>query len=189
MAQFVLHVPDIEAAGKEYHFVVPPAWVASVLDGSDLRADMAAGDGALDVRADLTGKDVLVTGTLKSRVVTDCVRCLEDAGVDVDVKLAWLFTPRGEGRPPEPADTEVSPDEIDRELFSGDDIELDELVREHLVLEVPMQPLCAEDCPGIEIPEHVRPPADFGKTEGAGDVDPRLAPLMRLAAGLRKKKE
>jgi uncharacterized metal-binding protein YceD (DUF177 family) len=51
-------------------------------------------------------------------------------------------------------------------------------VREHLVLEMPMQPLCSEECQGIALPKHVRPPEDaFAKP---GDVDPRLAPLQRL---------
>jgi hypothetical protein len=42
-----------------------------------------------------------------------------------------------------------------------------------------MQPLCAPDCAGIEIPKHVRPPEDF-----EGDVDPRLLPLKQLRAKL-----
>ena len=184
MGQFVLHVPDIEASGKHYHFAVPASWVASVLEESDLRADPSAKEGSLDVRADRTGKDdILVTGKLRSRVVTDCVRCLEDAGIDVNVDLAVLYSFRAPGAalPEEPIETE--PDEPDREHYSGDDIELDAIVREHLILEVPMQPLCAEDCGGIPIPDHVRPPADFGR-----EADPRLAPLEELAAKLKQNK-
>ena len=185
MGQFVLHVPDIEAAGKQYRFAVPASWVASVLEGSDLRADLAAEDGSLDVRADRTGKDdILVTGKLRSRVVTDCVRCLEDAGVDVDVDLAVHFAFRAADAPPAEEPVETEPSEPDHEHYSGEDIELDGIVREHLILEVPMQPLCAEDCAGIPIPEHVRPPADFGQEES----DPRLAPLKQIAAKLSTKK-
>lgn len=187
MAQFVLHVPDIDSSGKQYRFAIPATWVKSVLEGSDLRADVKRADGSLDIRADRSGEDVVVTGKLTSHVVADCVRCLEDAVIDVDVDLAWLFTPRGTQRRSEPEVEEVSPDEMDQELYSGDDIVLDDMVREHIILEVPMQPLCSQSCPGIEIPEHVRPPADFGKEEGAEDVDPRLAPLKKLAGKLTQK--
>ena len=184
MGQFVLHVPDIEASGKQYRFAVPATWVASALEGSELRADASAEDGSLDVRADRTGKeDILVTGKLRSRVVTDCVRCLEDAGVDVDVDLAVLFSFRAAGAPPVDEPVEVEPGQPDRKHYSGEKIELDPIVREHLILEVPMQPLCAEDCSGIPIPDHVRPPADFGK-----EADPRLAPLEQLAAKLKSQK-
>jgi uncharacterized protein len=69
-------------------------------------------------------------------------------------------------------------EDVPREEFSGNEIPLDELVREHIVLELPMQPLCGDACPGIPIPAHVRPPADVFAEPGA--VDPRLAPLQRL---------
>jgi uncharacterized metal-binding protein YceD (DUF177 family) len=55
-----------------------------------------------------------------------------------------------------------------------------------MILEVPMQPLCRPDCPGIEIPEHVRPPKDFGANQ---DADPRFAPLKELASKIQQKKE
>ena len=55
---------------------------------------------------------------------------------------------------------------------------MDNIVREFLILEVPMQPLCSEDCAGIDIPAHVKAPEDFGA------VDPRLAPLMKLKGAL-----
>ena len=59
-------------------------------------------------------------------------------------------------------------DEAENETFSGDKLVLDALAREHVILEVPMQPLCREDCPGIAIPEHIRGPANFGEEEAKG---------------------
>jgi uncharacterized protein len=74
---------------------------------------------------------------------------------------------------------EVDTDELAREEFSGHEIALDALIREYLVLEAPMQPLCSEDCTGIAVPKHVRPPDEvFGPSDSK--VDPRLAPLLRL---------
>ena len=73
----------------------------------------------------------------------------------------------------------LSDDDLQREEFVGHDIPLDELVREHIVLEVPMQPLCSEGCQGIPVPETVRPPAEVFGTKDER-VDPRLAPLQRL---------
>jgi uncharacterized metal-binding protein YceD (DUF177 family) len=67
---------------------------------------------------------------------------------------------RGGGARPAFHVEDLDLDGPDQETFSGETIALDSLVREHLLLEVPMQPLCREDCPGIPIPEHVRGPAD-----------------------------
>jgi uncharacterized protein len=65
-----------------------------------------------------------------------------------------------------------SVDDADTLAYDGDVVVLDELVRDELLLGIPMIPLCSEACPGI------RP------LEGGGDVgvsvDPRLRPLMSL---------
>jgi uncharacterized protein len=191
MAAFVLHVPDIDADGKTYVFPLTTAWVKNALAGSDLRADESAPEGVVKVFAQRSGADVLVTGAIDTRILADCVRCLEDAPVVVHSEIGSLFTARGEDYRPPADEDELTPEELAREHFTGDDIALDELVREQIILEVPMQPLCREDCPGIEVPAHVRPPADFGETRQKDEdgVDPRFAALRTLAGKLASKKE
>jgi uncharacterized protein len=187
MAEFVLHVPDIDEVGKDYTFELPRAWVDAQLADASLHADPKAASGSAQVHAQQNGVEFLVTGSLRAQLVTECVRCLGEAVVPVDVELAALYTrgvdPAHVGRSkrkPEPLELDDEDDDLQRETFTGNDIVLDELVREHLVLEVPMQPLCSEDCQGIAVPEHLRPPADTFGAAGAGAIDPRLAPLQRL---------
>ena len=198
MAEFELHVTDIDEAGKDYAFELSPRWLDSHLQDAALRHDPGCGAGSLAVHVqDNGGGEYLVTGTVRAHVLTECGRCLGEAKLAVDTAIATLFA-RVAGRPgtasgPERAarrgqterverhvdrDDPSADDDLAREEFSGNEIALDELVREHIVLEVPMQPLCGEACPGIAIPEHLRPPADVFPTSGA--VDPRLAPLQRL---------
>ena len=184
MAEFVLHVPDIDEAGKDYSFMLAPSWIEAHLSDAVLRADAAFGPGRLQVHVqeNNTG-EYLVTGTLSAHFLTDCGRCLGDAKVPVDVEFGTLFTrapfKKSPVRPKHyEVDDEESDDDMQREEFSGNDIALDDLVREYIVLEVPMQPLCSEACEGIPVPAHVRPPPDAFVEPGA--VDPRLAPLQRL---------
>jgi uncharacterized protein len=200
MAEFVLHVPDIDELGKDYAFELSPAWIDAHLRDAALRADPQGGPGALAVHAQQNGSEYLVTGTLRAQLVTECGRCLADAKVPVDVPFAALYTraagaavggtakgandhhrtPRGSkaaAKALELSDTDDD-DDLQREPFSGTIIALDDLVREHLVLEMPMQPLCSEQCQGIPVPQHLRPPEDTFGADGA--VDPRLAPLQRL---------
>lgn len=180
MSEFIVKITDLDASGKDYDFVLAPSWVGVALEGSDLRGDPGAGEGTLSIHAQKMGQDVLVQGHLRVRLVTDCVRCLEDAPVDVDVDLTTLFSARGTA-PRHEGEAEADADEPDREYYSGDEIALDDLVREHMLLECPMQPLCSDDCEGIEVPSHVRPPADFGAEGGEDAIDPRLAPLKEIA--------
>jgi uncharacterized metal-binding protein YceD (DUF177 family) len=227
MAEFVLHVPDIDEVGKDYAFELSPAWLDVQLRDATLRADPAAGPGAAQLHAQQNGTEYLVTGTLRAQLLTECGRCLGDAKVPVDVEIAVIYTrgpspsrpphARTRAEAPAPAETSARPavradrkarpaarartdqkprsparersaaeedlaedDGLQRETFTGNDIAVGDLLREHLVLEVPMQPLCSEACQGIPVPQHLRPPEDtFGpSTDGA--VDPRLAPLQRL---------
>jgi uncharacterized protein len=187
MAELVLHVPDIDESGKNYAFELKPSWLETTLRDANLRPDPQYGPGALSVHAQQNGTEYLVTGSLRAHLVTECGRCLGEARVAVDTTFATLFNRvggKGAGKvrpsPRETLELDEDDDELEREDFTGNDIPLDELVREHLVLEVPMQPLCSEACQGIALPKHVRPPEDaFGKP-GERHVDPRLAPLQRL---------
>jgi uncharacterized protein len=188
MAELVLHVPDIDEEGKDYAFKLSRVWLDATLADASLRADPAFGEGSLRVHAQQNGIEYLVTGSLSAHLITDCGRCLGPATVPVDVDFGTLFVRAGGAgkksakprlaRAPATEDIAEDEDEDLREEFSGHDIVLDDLVREHLVLEIPMQPLCSETCEGIPVPEHLRPPeAEFGSASG---VDPRLAPLQNL---------
>jgi uncharacterized protein len=179
MAEYVLNVQELDETGKTYVFPVRRAWLTHVLEGTQVGADPAADEGRVEFHAHKQGADVVLHGHVKAGLLTACSRCLEDARLTVDTPLTTLFTARGEDLRPEPDEVELSPEELAREFFSGDRIALDDIVREHLLLEVPIQPLCSEHCPGIPVPAAVAGPADLRGHETDG-VDPRLAPLLKL---------
>ena len=186
MAEFVLQVQDIDEQGKDYSFEVKPAWLDTALSDTPLRRDPAAGSGWVHVHAQRNGSEILVTGHVEATLIAECSRCLGDTPLDVHTAMTALLTPGEVGEDeglPEPV--ELSTEDLDRTRFSGHEVVLDDLVREHLLLECPMQPLCSESCTGIPIPERVRGKAeDFG-----GEVDPRLAPLKQLRDKLSDDKE
>jgi uncharacterized protein len=76
---------------------------------------------------------------------------------------------------------EFANEEADLDTYDGETVILDDFVREAILLEMPIFPLCSESCPGI------RPASPEGGD--AGDIqpiDPRLAPLGALRAALGK---
>jgi uncharacterized protein len=192
MAEFALQIHDIDESGKSYVFELTPTWVETALAEAHLQADPSAPAGSLRVHAQKNGSEYLVEGHLQAALVTECGRCLGVAKLPVDTRFASMFS-RASGQPAHGAGEELEADDEDnedvsREEFSGHAIVLDELIREYLVLEVPMQPLCSPECQGIAVPKHVRPPEDvFGS--GDAKVDPRLAPLLRLRDKIPPNKE
>jgi uncharacterized protein len=170
--EFSFPVNDLDAGGKAVRMPIRAAWLRGVLEGTDIGA--SAKDGELDVRLSKSGTDVVVRGTLSAELLVPCSRCLEPAVVSVREDVSVLAVPeahdRGSGEGGDEEDGEL--EESDVIPYDGETVVLDELVRDELLLGIPMIPLCSESCPGIR-PEH---------PQGAetASIDPRLRPLLRL---------
>lgn len=171
--EYPIPVSELDAGGKEFRFPVRSGWLRGALEGHE--ATSAGTDGALVVRASKSGHDVVVHGTLDAELTTPCARCLEPAQLKIHSNLSVLYVPAsrlaGEGD----GERELTDEEADTLPFEGETVALDDLVRDELVLEIPMIPLCSEACPGMS-------PAPVPEQAGDKPIDPRLAPLLDFAA-------
>lgn len=175
--EYTIPVSDLDAGGREYRFTVRSGWVRGTLEGHE--ATSSGADGALAVRASKSGHDVVVVGTLDAELKVPCARCLEPARLPIHSDLSVLYVPASKLAHGEGKERELTDEEADTFSFEGETVVLDDLVRDELLLGVPMIPLCSEDCPGMS------PAPDQGP--GNKPIDPRLAPLLDFAA--RKAKE
>ncbi|MBW2686174.1 MAG: DUF177 domain-containing protein [Deltaproteobacteria bacterium] len=183
MSTFVLQIQDLDEAGKDWNFAIRTDWLASALAGTELKA--GTGDGRFTVHAQRSALDVLVQGHIEAQVSVTCARCLNDAPIDVDLAWTALYSPE-HMRPRDSDEIDVRLDEINRDYYGGSQVVLDPMVREVLLLEAPMKPLCSESCEGIAVPEHLRPPDGvFGESA----PDARFAPLLKLKEELTKIEE
>ena len=183
MPAFVLQIPELDESGKDWNFAIGKEWLASAL--SDTELGPGSHDGELRVHGQLNGTDVLVQGHINAELGATCARCLKEVALPVDLAMTLLFSPE-HTRPDESDEIDVRLDEVNRDYYGGREIVLDPMVREFLLLEAPMKPLCSEGCEGIAVPEHLRPPEEvFG--EAAPDA--RLAPLLKLKEELTKNEE
>jgi len=183
MSAFVLQIQDLDESGRDWNFAIGTDWVASALAGSELSPGTE--DGRLTVHAQRSGRDVLVQAQIEVRIGATCARCLSGVPLDVNLALTALYSPE-HMRPADSDETDVRLDELNQDYYSGSELALDAMVREHLLLEEPMKPLCSETCEGIEVPEHLRPPAEVF---GASAPDARFAPLLKLKEALTKSEE
>ncbi len=101
---------------------------AEVLAGADV-------DVALVLASFLGG--IAATGTLVVPWRASCRRCAAEVRGVLDVAVAERFC---EG---------VGPDDEDAYPMAGDRVDLSDLVRDAVVLELPLAPLCREDCLGL----------------------------------------
>jgi uncharacterized protein len=170
--EFAIPTQDLDAGGKLFRFPIRAAWIRSVLEGSDVAP--AGADGALELRLSKSGTDVVVRGTLEAELTVACSRCTEPARIPVREPIGALVVPSGALRDSSRADddADLAPDQADMIPYDGETVVLDDLVRDELLLGIPMIPLCSEACPGIS-PGSPEPLAETS-------IDPRLRPLLRV---------
>jgi uncharacterized protein len=150
--EFSIPVRDLDAAGKPFRFTLRAAWMRAALQGTEV--EPAGADGSLDVRVSKSGTDVVLRGKLAAELAAPCARCLEPARVSVKEDLSALAVLRSKMREEarEKGEDADSPPDADMIAYDGETLVLDDLVRDELLLAVPMIPLCSESCPGISRP-------------------------------------
>ena len=92
----------------------------------------------LDLRLESVVEGVLVTGTAVVQLSGECVRCLVGISDELEVDVQELFTY---------SESEASEEEASR--LRGELIDLEPVLRDQVVLELPFQPVCSEDCAGL----------------------------------------
>ena len=96
----------------------------------------------LDIRLESVVEGVLVSGTVSGTASGECVRCLDPVTAPFVVDLQELYAHPGREQE-EDDDTEPLPE------LDGDLADLEPVVRDAVVLALPFQPLCRDDCPGL----------------------------------------
>jgi len=94
------------------------------------------------------GTSVKVTGRVETELSLPCDRCLEEFPFPVEEEINVLLEPVASvSRLKE--EVCLSRDDLDVIFFDGETVEVDEVVREQILLAVPMRQLCKEDCKGL----------------------------------------
>ncbi len=129
------------------------------------------------LRINKIGCQVIVKGELIADVRLQCSRCLKDflsvLSVPVDVIYHPVEELKGEDN------HEIKIEELGIDFYSGEEIDMLDIVKEQVVLNLPMKPLCKESCKGICLKCGI----DFNKGNCncyAKDIDPRLEVLKKL---------
>lgn len=96
----------------------------------------------LDLRLEAVSEGVLVTGTVAGETAGQCSRCLEPLDGTVTVFLTELFAYPG-------SETEQTTDAEEVHRIIDDRIDLEQSIIDAVILELPMSPLCDDDCQGL----------------------------------------
>jgi uncharacterized protein len=135
----------------------------------------------IDLRIESVAEGILASATVRTEASGECGRCLDAVYYDVDETFQELYEyvedprqARKKNKPGKKRPTKVEEDDLDEDLvrqMDGELIDLDGPIRDAIILNLPINPLCSPDCPGlcpdcgmkwIELPEeHEHAPADI----------------------------
>jgi uncharacterized protein len=125
----------------------------------------------LDLRLESVVEGVLVSGSATVELRGECVRCLGEISDELEVDIQELYVYPG-----------VEPDDDLASRLEGDLIDLEPLLRDEVVLDLPFQPLCRDDCLGlcVECGANLN---DHPDHRHAARLDPRWDALRGLEGG------
>ena len=131
----------------------------------------------LDLRLEAVMEGVLLTGTATATLVGECVRCLEPIEDEILARLQELYVyPDQHLKATEHDDRDL---DDETSLLEDDLLDLEPLLRDAVVLALPFQPLCEDDCPGL-CPDCGARLADDPDHSHEAAIDPRWAGLAAL---------
>lgn len=92
-------------------------------------------------------KDIRLNGWLAGTMQLACARCLEPVTQDVKRDFDLLYRPQGAdaGEPERP----VTATEAEISYYQGGGLLLEDVLREQVLLAVPLKVICGEDCKGL----------------------------------------
>lgn len=151
-----------EQVGAFRLYDVELSWFA--LD-SDIMAQNVRGQ----LRLTRIATGILASGAADGIGLVECVRCLEIYEQPFHAEFDQEFRPMIDVRTGLPVE---APDPVDDigEINEAHELDVAEPLRQEALLELPMQPVCGDECPGPDVPDD--PDADRG--------DPRLSALADL---------
>ncbi len=138
-------IKDIPSEGLHVEQEIPRSLFSDALEGTD--ADLAATTGS--IRVDLSkdrDDNVFARGDVTALITVPCASCLGPALVKVSAPLKMTFVAADAE---EREQSEDPLDDVDVTAHDGETVDLGAIIREQLILAVPMSPHCRDNCLGL----------------------------------------
>jgi uncharacterized protein len=117
----------------------------------DFSADNIRQVGVLDwsASAERAGTEIRISGSLKTAVELMCSRCLDPARYGVAKSFDLFFRQRDELMFDEDQEVELAEKDTRTAFFTGTHLAIGDVLREQILLALPMKALCGVDCKGL----------------------------------------
>lgn len=120
---------------------------------------------------------VEIEGALTAILEIDCTRCLTPTKREIDVPFRVAFV--GKEMFPDARDLQLEGGDLDTDILEGNELDLKDVAREQVLLNLPEQAVCREGCRGL-CPACGKDLNEGLCSCGEQDIDPRWSALKEL---------
>ncbi len=139
------HLRDLEVRPAPFKVEIPAGKI-EFLDPKLRQAGALEASGKVELAVEALG-EIRAKGHVKVLMECECDRCLERITLPIDSDFELFYQPVEAGHGGE--ERILDNDEAQMGFYEGDGLELNDVLREFVLLTLPMQRLCKEDCVGI----------------------------------------
>jgi uncharacterized protein len=118
---------------------------------------------------------LIVAGKISVNVELSCSRCLERFILALNPEFDISLSPAQ--FKDLPAEMELKKEDLDKEFYDGEVIDLDAIIQHQIILAMPFYPLCREDCKGLCSHCGINKNQETCQCSDTVFVDPRLSGL------------
>ncbi len=136
---------NIPEEGLNLHFHRDGDWFRNLLPKRE-KHDFSLRDVDVSCTAKRIRENVLIEGNLETIVDSNCCRCLEITQLPVKSTFRYTFAPAKDG---DTEEEELAPEDLEYGYYHDDVIDLDTIIFEQIMLQIPMKVLCTDTCKGL----------------------------------------
>jgi len=139
-----IDLTNIPSEGKQTDLTLKPDWWKG--DPEEDRIVGLGGPLSAWIKVYPAGRKIVVEGFLSTRLLLRCDRCLEPYSWELskDFRIYLSIAPfKGN------AEVELLEDDLNLDFIDGNFLYPDQVIKEQLILHVPMKTLCAAECKGL----------------------------------------
>ena len=140
-----LSIQELEVKKVRFEVAFQPGEI-DFSDAGLTQATPLEAQGSAELLAHTLG-EVRIRGHIQVRIRAVCDRCLEPADFPVDSNFDLFYRPASQATGEE--DIEIDTGETEIGFYEGEGIELKDVLREYVLLAMPMQRVCRQQCQGI----------------------------------------
>lgn len=141
-----VNIEDIDENGLRLDIIEDISEFYDIFSGTGI-ISMSPVNARFDIEK--SGSDIFIKGSLDADAKMRCSRCLVefDGHIHSDIDLVFLKDVQKEAT--EGHEKELSKEDLDINYYADEELDLAEILREQIALDLPAKPLCRPDCKGL----------------------------------------